>query len=88
MIAKKCPGSNLDNAFQAKSLSDFGRDASLFGCFYGILIQRWLTPGILDGTVSDSEAWWKKFARFAISVLVSSFWLALSALFGMMDIEN
>ena len=76
-MAAKCGESELDGAYQSRSLSDFGAVSLIWGAFWGFLLQQKMTPGILVGTVPEDEAWWKMWVRALVGVGLVIPWLVL-----------
>ena len=72
-IANRCPGS-LNSAFQNRCLASFGNTALVFGVLWGILMQAWLTPGIISGTVPASDSIKHKILRYAIPFVLGYPW--------------
>ena len=70
MLSQKCGGDILIDAFQARSLQDYGEVAMIWGAFFGLLTQAKFTPKIVSGQLA-MEPWWKKFARLAVAVVAA-----------------
>ena len=68
-ITEKCGADELNGAFQARGLLDFAQDSAIWGCFWGILLQQKVTPGIVSGEL-DEEGWLRAFLRAGVTVLV------------------
>ena len=87
MIAEKCGASSLQGAFQARSLSDYGAVAAIWGGFYGLIAQQKYSPGIIEGRL-ETEPWWKKFARLGIAILLLIPSVGLAGLVSLIGAEN
>ena len=75
-IMARCPGS-MKSAFQFKSLASFGNTGLIFGCLWGMLMQAWLTPGIISGTVPANERIMTKVARYLVAFAFCYPWYML-----------
>ena len=70
-IIQQCGEDALEDAYQSKSLSDFGSCVGLWGAYWGILTQISCSPGIISGSTPTEEKWYIKLARVGMAVVVS-----------------
>ena len=88
MLEEKCGVKILDEAYQSRSLSDFGASSMVWGAFWGLMLQQTLTPRIIDGTVPSDEACWKKWVRALVAIGLIIPWLMITIIFKKTKVDN
>ena len=87
MMSEKCGIKSLVGAYQARSLTDFGDIASIFGAFIGLILMQKVAPGAISGSLSEDSIF-KKVARLCVAGILMIPWVGMRYGVSKLSIQN